>query len=181
MKNAICTALLVPVLIIAASLAGSFEDFAYADTSVRGRSGGGSHFREGRGGNVGRGGRDGVVGRGGFVRHGGSRFDGRHGGHGHGGHFRGSIWFGPSVWLWDPFFYPYYPYPYYGYYAPPAVVIPQQSEEYILPAPQQEETGYWYYCKDAGGYYPYVERCPSGWMKVVPSPSPPDQNQDLED
>lgn len=180
MKKLIFAALLVPVSMIAASLSGSFEKLAYADSSVRGGSRGGSHFRDGGGRSVVRGGRDGVVGRGGYLRHGGSRYDGRHGGHG--GNFRGSIWFGPTFGIWgDPFFYPYYPYPYYRYYAPPTVVVPQQPEEYIVPVPQQEETNYWYYCKEAGGYYPYVDRCPSGWMRVVPSPAPPAKDKDLED
>jgi hypothetical protein len=50
-----------------------------------------------------------------------------------------------------------------------------------MQTPQPPESGYWYYCKDAKGYYPYVKRCPSGWMKVVPSSSPPDQDQSLPD
>jgi hypothetical protein len=42
-----------------------------------------------------------------------------------------------------------------------------------MPEPQQQETSYWYYCKDSKGYYPYVKRCPSGWMRVVPTPAVP--------
>jgi hypothetical protein len=159
MKKYIFIALLLPMLIIAASLAGRFVQVAHADPS------GGGPVVEARahvGGGGGHGG-GGYVGRGG---HGGGGF--RHGG----GHF--GLWFGPLWGPWDPFFYPYYPY--YPYYAPPTVVVPQQPEEYILPAPQPQETGYWYYCRDARGYYPQVKRCPSGWMKVVPSPSPPDQD-----
>jgi hypothetical protein len=101
---------------------------------------------------------------------------GGHGGHrgGHGGgHF--NVWLGPG-WGWDPFFYPYYPsYPYYPYYSQPPVVIQQQPQEYVMPEPQRQETNYWYYCKEAKGYYPYIKRCPGGWMKVVPAPAPPDQ------
>lgn len=80
-------------------------------------------------------------------------------------HFRGGIWIGP-VWgpgWWGP------GYPYYG--APP-VIIQQQPELYFQPAPQPREQGYWYYCQDPQGYYPYVKNCPMGWMKVVPSPPP---------
>ena len=168
MKKATFTLLLVPVLIFAASLAGPLEQVAHADSAARVSRGG--HVG-GRDGFVGRGGRhDGQVGR--YVGYGGHRHGGRRG---HSS-FSTSIWFGPGLGLWDPFYYPYYSYRPYQYYAPPTVVIPQQSEEYILPAPQEEETAYWYYCKEKGGYYPYVQRCPTGWMKVVPSPTPPDQD-----
>jgi len=93
---------------------------------------------------------------------------GGHGRHGGGGHFEGGIWFGPGWGLWDPFFYPYY--------APqPPVIIQQQPEEYLLPEQQPEETSYWYYCRTPKGYYPYVKSCPGGWMKVVPSPAPPQE------
>ena len=86
-------------------------------------------------------------------------------------HFRGGVWIGPG-WgpgYWGPT-YPYpYPYPYpYGYAAPP-VVIRQEPEEYIQPAPQQEPQN-WYYCPDPQGYYPNVSKCPKGWLRVVPNP-----------
>lgn len=29
-------------------------------------------------------------------------------------------------------------------------------------------SGYWYYCRSAGQYYPYVTDCPEGWVPVVP-------------
>ena len=35
---------------------------------------------------------------------------------------------------------------------------------------EPEQPFYWYYCQDPQGYYPYVESCPSGWMRVVPTP-----------
>jgi hypothetical protein len=131
-----------------------------------------------------RGSRDAVIrhsGRGDFAGH--SHF--RHVGHRHGGHFSTSVWIGPgwgwSVWdpFWYPSYYPYYRYPYPYYYAPPTVV--QEPQEYIsVPEAKEEPAGYWYYCKEANGYYPYVKRCPSGWMKVVPYQPPPDLNQDEE-
>jgi hypothetical protein len=62
--------------------------------------------------------------------------------------------------LWWPL-YPRY------YYPPPAVVVPRPSVTYIVPAPVEDEA-YWYYCRSPEGYYPYVRRCPSGWLKVVP-------------
>jgi hypothetical protein len=88
------------------------------------------------------------------------------GGHGH-GHFGVDFMIGPG---WGPW---WGPYPYgYGYaypYAPP-VVIEREPELYI--EPQTQEQNYWYFCNDPKGYYPYVKKCPNGWMKVVPSPSP---------
>lgn len=125
------------------------------------------------------GGRDFVTrspGRGGGIGRGGSstRYLGPRYGH---SHFSGSVWIGPG-WGWDPFFYPYYPYypyPSYPYYTPPTVVVPQEPQEYIVPeADEQQETGYWYYCRKPQGYYPYVERCPGGWMKVLPDTTPPE-------
>jgi hypothetical protein len=105
---------------------------------------------------------------------------GHHGGHhGGGSHFSGSIWIGPGwggwgPWWWGAPYYPYYSYyPYYPYYSPP-VVIQQQPPIYVEPTPQPEEQSYWYYCPNPQGYYPYVKRCPKGWMKVVPSPVAPD-------
>lgn len=122
-------------------------------TGVGGR--GGDTWRGGGGGWHGGGGWRG--GGGGWHRgHGGSRFD---------------LWFGPA-WGWDPFFYPYSYYPYY-YNQPPVVI--EQPQQYILPEPQtqgSQDSGYWYYCQDAKGYYPYVKRCPGGWLKVVPTPAP---------
>jgi hypothetical protein len=87
--------------------------------------------------------------------------------HGHGGGgFRGSIWIGPG---WGPWWgVPYYPY----YYEPP-VVIQQQAPVYQYeqqPPRVQEQQYYWYFCPDSKAYYPYVKHCPSGWMKVIPTP-----------
>jgi hypothetical protein len=90
------------------------------------------------------------------------------------GHFGASIWIGPG---WGPGWWgPAYPY----YAAPPVIVqqppviIERQPDEYMQQVPQPEEKYYWYYCPDAKGYYPYVKKCPKGWLKVVPSPEPPD-------
>jgi hypothetical protein len=107
--------------------------------------------------------------------HGGGRGGGGWHGGGHGGgNF--NVWFGPG-WGWDPFFYPYYPYyPSYPAYQPPVVI--QQPEQYVVPEPQPQQTSYWYYCQNPKGYYPYVKRCPGGWMKVVPSPGPPGEGPD---
>ena len=73
--------------------------------------------------------------------------------------------------LWEAS-YPHYAYPYYPDAYPGPVVVQQPATEvYAQPASQRSaESGYWYYCQNPEGYYPYVRRCPNGWMKVVPSP-----------
>jgi len=66
----------------------------------------------------------------------------------------------PRVLVGAPFYWPAYSYPYPAYaYVPPPVYVPS----YAPPEPT-----YWYYCQEAGAYYPYVQECPSGWLTVVP-------------
>ena len=95
-----------------------------------------------------------------------------------GGHFHGGgIWIGPGwggwgPWWWGPPYYPYYPY----YYSESPVVIQQQSPAYVEPRSQPEEQYYWYFCRKPEGYYPYVKKCPKGWLKVIP-PAPPDEEE----
>ena len=88
----------------------------------------------------------------------------------HGGgrvHF-GFVFGGP--WYWGPGY--YYPPPYY-YYPPPAYYPPASPPVYIerddAPASAQ---GFWYYCEQSRGYYPYVKECPAGWRRVPPAPAP---------
>jgi hypothetical protein len=102
--------------------------------------------------------------RGGHFGHGGGHF-GHGGGHVSFGVLVGPQWWGPGWWGG--------PYPYYPYYPPQPVIVQPQPEIYVQPAPQPQETGYWFYCQETQGYYPYVKRCPNGWMKVVPPASPP--------
>lgn len=71
-----------------------------------------------------------------------------------------------------PWWYPrYYPYPVYG---PPVVVVPPPSPPPVyIEQPRAApplEPGYWYYCREAQAYYPYVKECPSPWEKVAPQP-----------
>lgn len=110
-----------------------------------------------------------------------ARDHGGYGGHHHGGghdHFRFGLYMG------DPFYsVPYryaYPYPYYGpYYSPPTVItVPQPAPPPVYiqqsppPASQQAlPSGYWYYCRDPEGYYPYIKACESGWEQVPPTPA----------
>jgi hypothetical protein len=102
-------------------------------------------------------------------------------GHGHGGHYggyyprySGGIWIGPgwgAVWPgpFYPFYYPYYPYRYYA----PRVAVEPREEGYITQSPGAEGDDFWYFCRKPEGYYPYVNKCPGGWMKVVPPPEAP--------
>lgn len=170
MKKIRISTLLLPLFLIAVSMTVPVTN-SHADSGARGEAftrvadrGGGAVVARGA-----------ARGGGGYSRGGYS-----YGGHRGGGHFSGSVYIGPGWgWGWDPFFYPYYynypAYPYY--YTPPTVVVPQEPQEYISPdtGTGTDQTGYWYYCRKPEGYYPYVERCPSGWMKVVPNSTPPSQ------
>lgn len=90
----------------------------------------------------------------------------------HRGHFGGGIWVGPT---WPAFVYPA------PIYTPPPVIV-REAPQPIYLQPQQTRQ-YWYYCREAEGYYPYVKNCPGGWQKVVPAPGPPDggRSDDNED
>ena len=82
-----------------------------------------------------------------------------------------------------PYYYPrpYYPGPFYypePFYQPaPVVVVPATPSIYIERsdelAEQEPEGGgqYWYYCRSAKNYYPYVKECPGGWRKIPPRPA----------
>ena len=81
---------------------------------------------------------------------------------------RGRVHFGVVVgpaWYWGPAW--YYPPPYY-YHPPAPPPAPPVYVERIDPA----ESGWWYYCEQSRGYYPYVKECPSGWQRVPPAPPP---------
>jgi hypothetical protein len=102
-------------------------------------------------------------------RSGGSHSAGRHsGGHSGGGHSqfrahsRGGGFFVAAPLIGGGYsLYPYYPS--YG-------VAPAEPVYYI-----EKTDGYWYYCTEAGRYYPDVEQCASSWMPVqgwVASPAP---------
>ncbi|MCC6917378.1 hypothetical protein [Nitrosomonas sp.] len=71
------------------------------------------------------------------------------------------------------FYWPAYPPVVY----PPVVVVPADPPVYIqqpvrpAPPPAPAVTRYWYYCENPAGYYPDVERCPGGWIKVPPQPA----------
>lgn len=59
--------------------------------------------------------------------------------------------------------------------APPRRVIIEHHYSYseAPPAYTPPPQNYWYYCQDPEGYYPQVQSCPEGWMRVVPNGGPP--------
>ncbi len=57
-------------------------------------------------------------------------------------------------------------------YYPPVVAEPVYFPQAVIapPAPvYAQRQDYWYYCAQAGGYYPSVPSCPAGWMKIIPN------------
>ncbi len=85
--------------------------------------------------------------------------------------FYGPGFYGPEYWGYRSFGYsvPLFNRPYY--YSPPIAVIPVTPPVYI----QREQTtmtqtqiNYWHYCLSPEGYYPNVQSCPEGWIKVAP-------------
>jgi len=48
-----------------------------------------------------------------------------------------------------------------------AGVSVQQSQPGPPPSPA---SSFWYYCANSKMYYPYVQQCQTGWLKVVPPP-----------
>lgn len=75
-------------------------------------------------------------------------------------------------WGW-PGWHPFYPYPVYA--PPPVIVVPPAAPPPIyIEQPRVAPTfepGYWYYCREAGAYYPTVKECPGPWEKVAPQPA----------
>ncbi len=150
MKNTVCLVLVILMLLCASTIPG------YAAEGGGSHGGGGYH--------------------GGGTSHGGGGYYGGRGYYGR-GRFGADIWIGPGWGWWDPWWgAPYYPY-YYPYY-PETPAYQQQPQTYIQPVPQQEEQPYyWYFCRKPEGYYPYVKRCPGGWLKVVPPSGPPNEEE----
>ncbi len=114
---------------------------------------------------------------GGWGRH----YGGHYGG-GWGGHYGGYYGYGLGLGLLGLGYGlgSYYGGDYYGrgYYNYPSTVItvPVAPPVYIqqtAPAVQQNPAGYWYYCNNPQGYYPYVKQCPNGWQQVEPTPPAP--------
>ncbi|MCX7089548.1 MAG: hypothetical protein NTV00_16035 [Methylococcales bacterium] len=108
--------------------------------------------------------------------HGGGGGFGGHGGGGFGGYRGGGISLGYGFGYGPYGGYGGYGGGYggYGYAYPPVIAVPATPPVYIqrnvAPPP---EPNYWYYCRNAGGYYPYIRDCPGGWEKVAPQPPAP--------
>lgn len=129
--------------------------------------------------------RSGGHGGGGGHFGGGRHFGGGHFGGGHFGGHHGGWGFGPSFYGFGlgyglgSYYGGYYPYyggygDYYGY--PSVVTVPSTPPVYIQQSPpvvQQYQSGYWYYCSNPEGYYPYIKECLNGWQQVEPRPSVP--------
>lgn len=91
---------------------------------------------------------------------------------GHGSRFFGSVFLGWPWYTWGPSY--YYDYPAYSYYGAPAYydstqiyVEPPAGSSAVPSSPQAQ-----YYCPDSG-YYPAVQACPRGWLRVLPDGAPP--------
>ena len=71
--------------------------------------------------------------------------------------------------MWGPY---YAPRPFFDYPPYRTVVIEPVPLVYIEQAPRvapdNEATRYWYYCAETRAYYPYINQCPGGWIKVLP-------------
>lgn len=104
-------------------------------------------------------------------------YGGHHGHYGgrHAGYYGGSwgLYLGLPLG-WPGWYSPYYGYPSYypPYYSSP-VIVESQPRTYIERGDSAEDAGepyYWYHCDKPKGYHPYIEKCPGGWKKVVPTP-----------
>jgi len=96
----------------------------------------------------------------------------------HHGHSGFGFYFGAPLYSYPYYYDPFYRDPfYYPYYQPPTIItVPATPPVYIQqspPAVQQYPSGYWYYCNNPKGYYPYIKGCPNGWQQVDPIPSSP--------
>ncbi len=138
-------------------------------TSASAWAHGGGHYGGGWGGRYG----------GGWGGHYGGGWGGHHGGWGYGrggyGYGFGGLGFGLGLgyglgYYGGAYYPPYYPYP------PAVITAPATPPVYIQQSPpvaQQYPNGYWYYCTNPEGYYPYIKECPNGWQQVNPVPTSP--------
>lgn len=67
-------------------------------------------------------------------------------------------WFAGGFWWWYDA--PVYPYP------------TTVSDVYYVEPTYESSYGYWYYCNNPPGYYPYVQYCNGPWQPVPPAPAP---------
>jgi hypothetical protein len=91
------------------------------------------------------------------------------GGHSGGGYdslYRSEHISSRSVSVAGPVFAPWYPAPPYWYYEQ-TVAVPAYIERDPASA-DAAQPQYWYFCKAAKIYYPYIGECPAGWQAVAP-------------
>lgn len=105
--------------------------------------------------------------------HNGGHFGGYHGGGGFGSGFYG-FGLGYGVGSYYGGFTPYGRYGGFYGYPPTVITVPTTPPVYIQqpsPVTQQYQSGYWYYCSNPEGYYPYIKECLNTWQQVAPRPS----------
>jgi hypothetical protein len=78
---------------------------------------------------------------------------------------RGRVHFGVHI---GPYWGPWWVAPPPVYYAAPVVV---EREAPIIIEQTVAPIDYWYFCRPADAYYPYVRDCPAAWEKVPAQPS----------
>ena len=163
---------------------------AFASGTALAQHGGGGHGGGGHDGGAWHGGGGGAWhgGGGGAWHGGGGHGDWHHGGWHGGSRFNIGIGFPGFYWGpgWGYPYYGYYGYPYYAsypyyagypyYYSDEPVYGDPAPSTYIQrdmnsPAPVGQGQ-YSYYCPDPAGYYPQLQNCPKGWLKVVPDAGP---------
>lgn len=99
---------------------------------------------------------------------------GHHHGGGNFGFYFGAPIYPHSYYRYNDPFYRYDPY-YYSYPQQTIITVPQTPPTYIQQSPPvttQNQPGYWYYCDNPEGYYPYVKECLNTWQPVEPTPPP---------
>lgn len=77
----------------------------------------------------------------------------------------GRVHFGVQI---GPYWGPWWAMPPPIYYSQPIVVEPEPPiviDQTIAPV------NYWYFCRPANTYYPYVKDCPAAWEKVPAKPA----------
>ena len=92
--------------------------------------------------------------------------------HGPRGRVHFGIHLGAPVWYYPAWYYPpprYYYYPPVVVHSEPPVYVERPAEPAAAP---DSAHGWWYYCEQSRGYYPYVRTCPGGWQRVPPAPTP---------
>ena len=78
------------------------------------------------------------------------------------GHVRHSVVGVGGMFVFNPFWGGFQPYP----------INPDDLEIVYIEQPKTPINP-WYYCTEANGYYPEVDRCPGGWILVTPPPTVP--------